>query len=115
VIPLRYMVREFDRRHPGEAVFFTEEPDVPDASGQVYENHWHQFPLVSRLRRADRVDRVASFAEQLGVRYFISRKPSSREQLEPAILGKFLDQCTIPEFEWSIFRLSRLERCVPTP
>jgi hypothetical protein len=114
VVPLRYIVREFNRRHPGEAVFFTEEPDVPDASGPVYENHWHQFPLVSRLRRADRVEAVADLAGQLGVRYFISRKPSSREHLEPFILAKFLDQCTITEFEWSIFRLSRVEQCVPT-
>ena len=34
VIPIRYVVREFNRRHPGEAVFFTEEIDVPDALGQ---------------------------------------------------------------------------------
>jgi hypothetical protein len=115
VIPIRYVVREFNRRHPGEAIFFTEEIDVPDPAGKVFENHWHQYPLVSQLRRAASVNDVADVAKQLGVRYFISRKPSTREQLEPAILGKFLDTCTVPEFEWSLFRLTRLERCVPAP
>ena len=109
------MAREFNRRHPGEAVFFTEETDVPDLLGKVYENHWHQFPVVSQLRRAESVEAVARLAGRLRVRYFISRKPSAREQLEPAILGKFLDDCTSPEYDWSFFRLSRLERCVPAP
>jgi hypothetical protein len=55
--------------------------------------------------------------EQLGVRYFISRKGSAREQLEPEILSKFLDTCTLPEYEWSIFQVSRYvpEKCVPSP
>lgn len=115
VIPIRYVVREFNRLHPGEAVFFAEETDVPDPLGKVYENHWHQYPLVSRLRQAKDSEGIARLAAELGVRYFIARKPSAREQLEPATLGKFLDACTVPELEWSVLRLSRLERCVPVP
>lgn len=107
--PVRNVVSYQDRVHPDSAVLFTHEAAIAGASGDVYENHWHQIGTWSRIREASTMPAMLALMNGLRIRYFITHKPSPGEQADPPALAQLIATCTQPEFEAGEFYLARLD------
>jgi glycosyltransferase involved in cell wall biosynthesis len=112
--PVRNVVSYQDRAHPDSGVLFTHEAAIAGASGDVYENHWHQIGTWSRIRSAATVPAMLAVMNDLRIRYFITHKPAPGEQADPPALAQLIAACTQPEFEAGEFYLARLDpACQP--
>jgi hypothetical protein len=114
-LPFRDAARRFDRTHPGAAVFQAGDIDLADVTGEVYENHWHQYNTLMALRRAEAPERVAQLFRSWDVRYVIAPKPSPGEPFDPPVLGRFVEACSVMEdsFRNVEVRVLEPERCAP--
>jgi hypothetical protein len=116
--PIRNAIAWFNRTHPQAAVLLTEDSNIAGLTGDVYENHWHQYNTLDQIRRADGVQGIRGLLEQWKVRYFIARKPTASHYARPLALRDLLDQCTIAEYAYGDFFVARLEpvcRTAATP
>jgi glycosyltransferase involved in cell wall biosynthesis len=111
--PVRNVVSYYDRAHADSAVLFTHEAAIAGASGDVYENHWHQLGTWARIREAATPPDMLKLMNELHINYFIAHKPSPGELADPPALAQFLAACTQPEFEAGDFYLARLEPACP--
>jgi hypothetical protein len=112
--PVRLVIGYLNRAHPRAAVLLTSGSDIAGLTGEVYENHWHQFTTFDQIRRTLDMDSMLKLVDGWGVRYFIARKPSAGEYTRPPALRELLETCTTPEYEAGDFYLARLEpNCVP--
>jgi hypothetical protein len=100
---------DFNHAHAGAPVFLAAEDDVADASGDVYLSNWHQYPILDQLQRAATMQKTLALLQKWGVRYFVGRKPTATEHLEPEALRKVLETCTASESEFADFYVSRLD------
>jgi hypothetical protein len=107
--PSRNVVSYQNRAHPDSAVLFTHEAAIAGATGDVYENHWHQIGIWSQIREASTVPAMLAVMNGHGIRYFITHKPSPGEQADPPALAQLLAACTQPEFEAGEVYLARLD------
>ena len=108
-IPIRKVMADFNREHAGAPVFLAAEDDIADASGVVYLSNWHQYPILDELRRAVSMQKTLQLLQKWGVRYFVGRKPTATEHLEPEALRKVWETCTASESEFADFYVSRLD------
>lgn len=108
-VPIRKVMADFNRAHAGAPVFLAAEDDLADASGDVYLNNWHQYPILDELRRAASMQKTLALFQKWGVRYFVGRKPTATEHLEPEALRRVLETCTASESEFADFYVSRLD------
>jgi hypothetical protein len=108
-IPIRLAMERFNRTHPGANIFLANDEDVADPLGEVYEGGWHQYNHLLELRKIRTLPAMAELFEKWGVRYIASRKNGPEEPRDPAILGDFLEKCSVLEFQVDQIRLSRLE------
>jgi len=107
--PVRLVIAYFNRAHPRAAVLLTSGSDIAGLTGEVYENHWHQFGSIDRIRKTPDRAAMLKLVEGWGVRYFIARKPAAGEYAQPLALRQLLEACTTPEYEAGDFYLARLE------
>ena len=107
--PVRLVIAYFNRAHPRAAVLLTSGSDIAGLTGEVYENHWHQFATIDRIRKTPDMAGMLKLMEGWGVRYFIARKPAAGEYARPLALRELLETCTTPEYEAGDFYLARLE------
>ena len=111
--PVRLVIAYFNRAHPRAAVLLTSGSDIAGLTGEVYENHWHQFTTLDRIRKTLDMDSMLKLMDGWGVRYFIARKPTAGDYTRPTALRELLETCTTPEYEAGDFYLARLEpNCV---
>jgi hypothetical protein len=108
-IPIRSAIQQFNRVHPGANIFLANDEDVADPLGNVYEGGWHQFNILVELRQARTLPAMARLFEKWNVHYFASRKNAPEEQRDPAILGDFLEKCTVLEYREEPILLSKLD------
>jgi hypothetical protein len=112
--PVRLVIAYFNRAHPRAAVLLTEGSDIAGLTGEVYENHWHQFATLDQIRKTLDMAGMLKLVDGWGVRYFIARKSAADDYAHPPALRELLETCTTPEFEVGDFYLARLEpNCVP--
>jgi glycosyltransferase involved in cell wall biosynthesis len=112
--PVRLVIDYCNRAHPRAAVLLTSGSDIAGLTGEVYENHWHQFATLDQIRKTLDMAGMLKLVEGWGVRYFIARKPAADDYTRPPALRELLETCTTPEFEAGDFYLARLEpNCVP--
>jgi hypothetical protein len=107
--PVRDVAQHFERAHPGAAIFQTGEIDAADVTGEVYENHWHQYGTWMAIRQAAGPRDLQRMFARWNARYFLSPVPSAAEPIEPPALGQFLQQCTVREYGSGRIELRRLE------
>jgi glycosyltransferase involved in cell wall biosynthesis len=107
--PVRLVIAYCNRAHPRAAVLLTSGSDIAGLTGEVYENHWHQFATLDQIRKTLDVAGMLKLVEGWGVRYFIARKPAAGEYTRPPALRELLETCTTPEYEAGDFYLARLE------
>jgi hypothetical protein len=107
--PVRLVIDYVNRAHPRAAVLLTSGSDIAGLTGEVYENHWHQFTTLDQIRKTLDMSAMLKLVNGWGVRCFIARKPSAGEYTHPPALRELLDTCTTPEFEAGDFYLARLE------
>jgi glycosyltransferase involved in cell wall biosynthesis len=112
--PVRLVIGYLNRAHPRAAVLIASGSDIAGLTGEVYENHWHQFATLDQIRKTLDMASMLKLVNGWGVRYFIARKPSAGEYAHPPALRELLETCTTPEYEAGDFYLARLEpNCVP--
>lgn len=104
-VPIREVAEYFERKHPGSAVFQGVDPDVADVTGEVYENHWHQYNFIMAVRRAKGPGELRSLFEKWGLEYFIT--PAAAD---PPALAQFLERCTVSEYAFADIELRRLDK-----
>jgi glycosyltransferase involved in cell wall biosynthesis len=107
--PIRVVIAYFNRAHPHAAVLLTADSDIAGLTGEVYENHWHQFATFDQIRRTLDTPAMLRLVQHWGVQYFIARKPAPGEYAKPPALRELLAACTTPEFEAGDFYLARLD------
>jgi hypothetical protein len=118
--PLRKIVEFYSREHPNSAVLFTADSSIAGATGDVYENHWHQFTIWTRIHQAGDLASMRALLESWKIRYFIGHKQSPGDLADPPALVELLAACTVPEFEFDDYYLARYEpacsaRTLPEP
>jgi hypothetical protein len=107
--PVRLVIAYCNRAHPRATVLLTSGSDIAGLTGEVYENHWHQFTTLDQIRKTLDMDTMLKLVEGWGIRYFIARKPAAGEYARPPALRELLETCTTPEYEAGDFYLARLE------
>jgi glycosyltransferase involved in cell wall biosynthesis/4-amino-4-deoxy-L-arabinose transferase-like glycosyltransferase len=107
--PVRLVIAYCNRAHPRATVLLTSGSDIAGLTGEVYENHWHQFATLDQIRKTLDMSGMLKLVEGWGVRYFIARKPTAGEYARPPALRELLETCTTPEYEAGDFYLARLE------
>jgi glycosyltransferase involved in cell wall biosynthesis len=107
--PVRLVIGYCNRAHPRAAVLIASGSDIAGLTGEVYENHWHQFATLDQIRKTLDMETMLKLVEGWGVRYFIARKPSAGDYVRPPALRELLETCTTPEYEAGDFYLARLE------
>jgi 4-amino-4-deoxy-L-arabinose transferase-like glycosyltransferase len=114
--PARQIVDWYNTHHPDSTVLLTSDSTIAGLNGNVYVNHWHQYPTVAALQRAAGLPEMLQLVKQWGVGYFIARKPGPGDEARPAALAMLLEKCTQPEYETGEMYLARLEPdCRPKP
>jgi glycosyltransferase involved in cell wall biosynthesis len=107
--PVRLVIAYCNRAHPRAAVLIVSGSDIAGLTGEVYENHWHQFTTLDQIRKTLDLETMLKLVEGWRVRYFIARKPTAGEYARPPALRELLETCTTPEYEAGDFYLARLE------
>jgi len=113
-VPVRSVTAYYKRLHPNSAVLLTSSTSVAGLPGEVFENNWHQFPIVEQLRAARTPAEMFRLMERWKVGYFITEQLAPGDQTVPAALQSLLNACTKPEYESHGVSLVRLEPdCAP--
>jgi hypothetical protein len=107
--PIREVIDYFNRKHSNSAVMLTNDSANAGLNGDVYENHWHQINNLLRIRDMKTVPEMVGLMRSWNVEYFISPKPGTGDEINPAILQEMLERCTAAEYEHGDEYLARLE------
>ncbi len=107
--PIRNVIAWFNRVHPQAPVLLTQDSDIAGLGGDVYENHWHQYNTLERIRRVQTVEAMRALLDQWKIRYLIAQKPTISRYARPLALRELLDQCTIAEYSFDVYFVARLE------
>jgi len=107
--PIREVIAYYNRAHPNSTVLLTSDGTIAGLTGEIYENHWHQFNTLDRIRHTLTVPAMLQLMQSWRVGYFISPKPRAGDEVRPTALRELLEGCTAPEFEAGDYYLARLE------
>jgi glycosyltransferase involved in cell wall biosynthesis len=112
--PIHAVIAYFNRAHSGAAVLLTSGSDLAGLSGDVYENHWHQFNTQDRIRSTHTVPDMVRLMRDWKIAYFISPNQAPGSYAEPPALRRLLQNCTVAEYAFNGYFLGRLEpECRP--
>jgi glycosyltransferase involved in cell wall biosynthesis len=109
VAPKRKVIAWYSQHHPDSTVLFAEDSLIAGATGDVYENHWHQVSNWVRIRETQDLASMRRLMEGWKIRYFIAHKQSPGDFADPPALVELLAACTVPEYEFDDFYLARFE------
>jgi glycosyltransferase involved in cell wall biosynthesis len=98
-VPIRKVIAYYNDKHPNSTVLLANDAALAGLSGTVYENHWHQYNNLMRIRETLTVPDMVRLMQNWHIQYFIATKPGFGEELRPAALGEMLERCTEPEYE----------------
>ena len=112
-IPIRDVIAYFNRTHAKSAVMLSSGSSIAGLTGDIYENHWHQINNLWRIREVKTVPEMVQLMQSWGVEYFISPKPGSGDEIQPAVFREMLERCTEAEFEQGDEYLARLQPACP--
>jgi hypothetical protein len=107
--PIRKSIEWLNAHHPKAGVLLTQDSYIAGLGSDVYENHWHQYNTMDRIRRTAGMESLRALLGAWKVEYLLARKPSARDYLSPAALKNVLDNCTVPEYEFKYYYVARLE------
>jgi glycosyltransferase involved in cell wall biosynthesis len=107
--PIRKCIEWLNANHPRATVLLTQDSYIAGLGGEIYENHWHQYRTRDRIRRASGMEDLRRLLAEWKVEYLIARKPTTQEYARPVALRQVLDNCTLPEYEYTQFFVARLE------
>jgi glycosyltransferase involved in cell wall biosynthesis len=113
--PIRQVIAWANRAHPHAAVLLTNNSDNAGLSGEVYENHWHQYPILQLIRHTSGTTAMIQLLDQWKVRYFIAPVPSPDAPLPPYAMRSLLAICATREYEFSRFYFARLDDACRDP
>lgn len=112
--PIRIVSQWFDRTHPGAPVLLVHDTAIADLSGPVYQNQWHQYAAMDRIRRAPDYSALRRLLNSWDVRYVITRTGNTARATSPRVLRDLIAGCTVTEFAEGDVRAARLlDECTP--
>ena len=111
--PVREVISWFNREHGNAPVLLADDSAFAGLTGDVYENHWHQYNTFDRLSRAVTVSDAVHLLQSWNVAYVIAHKPGAGEKLRPLVLGKLLAGCTGLQYESGDVYLARIDPTCP--
>ena len=107
--PIREVIAYFDGKHTNSAVMLSTESAIAGLNGDIYENHWHQIRNFWRIRDMKTVPDMVRLMQSWNVEYFISPKPGTGDEIQPAAFREMLERCTEAEFEQGDEYLAKLQ------
>jgi hypothetical protein len=102
----------FNRAHPRAAVLLAQDSYIAGLSGDVYENHWHQYNTLDACG-APRVSTMCAARSTLERALPDRAQAHVSQYARPLALRLLLDQCTIAEYAFSEFYVARGGAGVP--
>jgi glycosyltransferase involved in cell wall biosynthesis len=109
VAPKRKVIEWYSAHHPDSTVLFAEDSLIAGATGDIYENHWHQVTNWVRIREIPDLASMRSLLESWKIRHIIAHKQSPGDLADPAALVELLSKCAVPEYEFGDFYEARFE------
>jgi hypothetical protein len=113
--PVRDAIAWLNRIHPKATVLFAQDSELAGLGGEVYENHWHQFNTLNRIRHAESVPELHAILAGWKIEYIIASKPNATEYARPKALRDLLDRCTVPQYAVGSVYVTHLETACLTP
>ena len=107
--PIREVIAWFNQAHARAPVLLADDSTFAGLTGDVYENHWHQYNNWERLNQAVTVPDEVHVLQSWKVNYLIAHKPVPGEKPASPLLAKVLAGCTSLEFESGDVYLARLD------
>ncbi len=103
--PVRDVIAYYNRSHAGSAVLLTQDSAIAGLSGDVYENHWHQFATLDRIRHTTTLPGMLELMKSWRVGWLIV----NTERIRPSALASLVQLCTSPEYWVNGTYLARLD------
>jgi hypothetical protein len=107
--PVRDVIAWFNEHHRGAAVLFTHDSLIAGTAGDIYANHWHQWPNYQRIQGAATVDEMLQLLKSWKIEYFIAQKREFGERIKPKQLARLVELCGVPEYQRGDMYLARLD------
>jgi hypothetical protein len=113
--PIRKIYDWLNRTHPGAPVLLAQDSATAGLNARIYENHWHQFSTLDRLRSTRTTAEARRLLDGWGVGYVIWRLPYARSYPHPESLRGLIDHCVVAEYVTDEFYVGRLEPACDRP
>ena len=113
--PLRTTFAWFERTHPGAPVLLTNDTAIAGLSGPVYENQWHQYRNMLRIRNAPDAAALRRILDEWNVRFVIARHGNVAQLPRPQTLRDLIAQCGTAEFSRTNFMFRAWRPAAPAP
>jgi hypothetical protein len=107
--PIRGVIDYYNLHHSRSAVLLTGESMIAGLQGDIYMNHWHQFPTMDQIRKAAALPEMFQLLQGWKIEYFISHLPEPGRHVQPPVLRELVAACTVPEYEFGDYYLARLD------
>ena len=96
--PVRDAIAWLNLTHPKATVLFAQDSELAGLGGEVYENHWHQYNTMMRIRHADGVAGLQALLAEWKIGYIVASKPTATEYARPKALRDLIDECTVAQY-----------------
>ena len=111
--PVREVIAHFNTAYPDAPVLLGDDSSFAGLTGDVYENHWHQYNTFDSLSRAATTADAVHLLQSWKVEHLILHKSSAGEERRPPVMNKLVADCTALEYESGDVYLARLEPSCP--
>ncbi len=107
--PVRDAIAWLNRTHPQATVLFAQDSELAGLGGEIYENHWHQFNTLNRIRHTDGVPALRALLAEWKIEYILASKPTATEYARPKAMRDLLDECTVAQYANADVYVAHLE------
>ena len=106
--PVRLLVDQLNRQHPGENALFLETMDIAGLRGTAYSNGWHYWLFMNRVERLGTPLDAFRLFQELGIRHFVFPDPATGIPVRDSQIRSFLAHFVEPAMDRGGFRLAGL-------
>ena len=107
--PIRDVIAHFNQAHPNAPVLLASNSEFAGLTGEVYENHWHQFNTLDPIRKARSVADLQRLIAGWNVAYVIAPKPGPGSYANPLVMRKLLANCVTAEYQQGEYFLGHID------
>ncbi len=108
--PGRLLVDYLNARYSDRPVLFLVNGQSAGLRGRVYLNSWHNETFYRRLRAAASTAAVTRLLAEHGIELLVVPGPAHVGELPNPVLRKFVERCTVGEYEVSGYRVASVSQ-----